>query len=79
MPTYDYECTQCRIRLEISHSIKANSPYCPSCGGALAKLILTAPAMHGYMAYGREQAMRSLEPKAGTVKTHRHGPGCGCG
>ncbi|MHB0991883.1 MAG: FmdB family zinc ribbon protein [Burkholderiales bacterium] len=78
MPIYDYECTQCRIRLEIRHSISADSPYCPACGGVLVKLILTAPAMHGYMAHGREQAMRSLETKAGQVK-HRHGPGCGCG
>ncbi|MBA2659294.1 MAG: zinc ribbon domain-containing protein [Nitrosospira sp.] len=78
MPTYDYECTPCNIRFETRHSINACTPNCPRCGGTLAKLILSAPATHGYMAHGRHQAMRSLQPKPGQEK-HQHGPGCGCG
>ena len=78
MPTYDYECTQCDIRFEARHPINASSPHCPTCGGAAQKLILSPPATHGYMAHGRDLAMRSLQPKPGREK-HQHGPGCGCG
>ena len=78
MPTYDYLCTQCKLQFEAHHAINASSPYCSVCGGSTEKMILSAPAMHGTMARGRDQAMRSLEPKSGQKK-HVHGPGCGCG
>ncbi len=78
MPTYDYCCTQCKLKFESRHAMNADSPCCPLCGGAAVKLILSAPAMHGAMARGRDLAMRSLEPKPGQKK-HVHGPGCGCG
>ncbi len=73
MATYDYECTRCGLRFEASHCIAAAAPECPHCGGEVRKLILCAPATHGRMARGREQAMRALHPQ------HVHGPGCGCG
>jgi putative FmdB family regulatory protein len=78
MPTYDYQCMPCNLRLEARHSISTQAPNCPQCEGTLARLILSAPAAHGSMAQGREQAMRSLQPKPGPGK-HQHGPGCGCG
>jgi putative FmdB family regulatory protein len=60
MPTYDYKCTQCYTQFEVLHSIHECSPKCPACGGTVKKLFLSPPAVHGYMAYGRELAMRSL-------------------
>ncbi|MHB1246827.1 MAG: FmdB family zinc ribbon protein [Sulfuriferula sp.] len=78
MPTYDYLCTQCKLQFEARHAINASSPDCPVCGGATKKVILSAPAMHGNMARGRDLAMRSLQPKPGEDK-HVHGSGCGCG
>lgn len=78
MPTYDYQCTQCKKQFEVRHAINASSPYCSICGGPTKKLFLSAPAMHGTMARGRDMAMRSLEPKPSQGK-HIHGPSCGCG
>lgn len=78
MPTYDYLCTQCKLQFEARHSINASNPDCSACGGAAEKVILSAPAMHGKMARGRDLAMRSLQPKPGQEK-HIHGAGCGCG
>ncbi len=75
MPTYDYLCTQCKLQFE-AHAINASSPYCSVCGGATEKVILSAPAMRGTMARGRDMAMRSLESKPDQEK-HVHGPGCG--
>lgn len=78
MPTYDYRCRNCHRQFEARHPINENSPTCPACGGRAEKVILSAPAMHGHMARGRELAMRSLDPKPGT-HPHTHGPGCQCG
>lgn len=78
MPAYDYVCTGCRLQFEARHAIDAPTPECPSCGSAAERVILTAPALHGHMARGRDLAMRSLQPQAGQDK-HGHGPGCGCG
>lgn len=77
MPSYDYECTQCRHRFEERHAMGAPAPHCPQCAGAVRKVFLSAPAAHGHMARGREQAIRSLTPQ--TPAAHTHGPGCGCG
>ncbi|MBM3246039.1 MAG: zinc ribbon domain-containing protein [Candidatus Omnitrophica bacterium] len=40
MPTYDYECTQCRHSFEVSQKITA-APLakCPKCGFQLRRLI----------------------------------------
>jgi putative FmdB family regulatory protein len=78
MPTYDYLCTRCKLQFEARHAINAPGPDCSVCGGTTEKVILSAPAMHGNMARGRDLAMRSLQPKPGQEK-HIHGAGCGCG
>ncbi len=72
MPTYDYQCPQCRRIFEAKHRISDPKPSCPVCGGPCVKLILAAPAAHGAMALGREQAIRSLSTG------NKHGPGCTC-
>ncbi len=77
MPTYDYQCTQCKLQFEAHQSIDAAAPDCSACGSVTEKVILSAPAMHGNMARGRDLAMRSLQPKPD--QTHKHAPGCGCG
>ncbi|SEN67498.1 FmdB family zinc ribbon protein [Nitrosomonas marina] len=78
MPNYDYKCIPCNLRLEARHSINARAPNCPKCEGVLTKLILSAPTVHGYMASGRENAIRSLQPKQ-RLGNHLHTPGCKCG
>lgn len=77
MAWYDYECVECGGRFEGHHAINASPPDCPTCGGQVKKLFLSAPAMHGNMARGREQAMRSLQTESATAK-HAHGPSCKC-
>ncbi|WP_414718570.1 FmdB family zinc ribbon protein [Thiocapsa sp.] len=78
MPIYDYRCTCCQTSFERSQSMNAEPPPCPACGGKTARVFLCAPAVHGRMARGRDQAVRSLQP-ADTPRGHQHGPGCGCG
>lgn len=78
MPTYDYLCTECKLQFEVRHAIDTPNPGCLACGSATEKLILSVPAIHGEMARGRDQAMRSLQPETGLAK-HVHAPGCGCG
>lgn len=75
MPTYDYRCCQCGHSFEARHPIDVCAPPCPACGGAADKVILSAPAVHGYMARGRELAVRSLEPREAHTG---HGSGCPC-
>lgn len=64
MPTYDYRCLQCNLAFQIVHSMSACAPACPDCAGPMKQLILSAPAFHGGMASGREQAVGSL-PECG--------------
>ena len=64
MPTYDYQCRNCDTCFESMHAIAAVAPDCPACGGTVRRILLSAPAVHGPMAGGREQAMRAL-PECG--------------
>ncbi|HCA27944.1 MAG TPA: zinc ribbon domain-containing protein [Betaproteobacteria bacterium] len=59
MPIYDYACSNCEHRFEARHPADHWIAHCPACGGAVKKL-LSAPAIHGKMARGRETAMASL-------------------
>ena len=45
MPLYEYECLQCRERVEIIQKI-SDPPYshCPKCGGGMKKLF-SSPAI----------------------------------
>jgi putative FmdB family regulatory protein len=47
MPTYDYECTKCHQPHRANHSMNADKPACPACGGELKQVFLVAPATHG--------------------------------
>lgn len=75
MPLYDYHCSQCDARFEARHPIAGPVPPCPDCGAAPQQAFYAAPAVHGRMASGREQAVRALEPGPAAS---RHGPGCAC-
>jgi putative FmdB family regulatory protein len=77
MPSYDYRCTCCSTHFEAWHAIADTAPPCPTCGGAAIKELLAAPAIHGHMARGREQAIQSLQP-TDAAAPGRHGPGCPC-
>ena len=72
MPSYDLRCSSCGGTYEIQKRMADPVPPCPRCGGMGHIVILDAPAVHGYMARGREAAVRSLEP------TSVHGPECPC-
>jgi putative FmdB family regulatory protein len=45
MPIYDYVCVGCGHEIEVIHSVTADSPSCPKCGGQMKKAIV-APAVH---------------------------------
>lgn len=64
MPTYDYRCTGCQNAFEAVHGVNAAPPSCPACGGAVRRIFVRAPAVHGFMARGRERATKSL-PECG--------------
>jgi putative FmdB family regulatory protein len=64
MPTYDYQCSQCGTRLETRHALSEGPPTCHACGGALRRVLLHAPTVHGFSARGRAAAARSL-PECG--------------
>lgn len=75
MPTYDYRCVNCNGVFEATHRMSDDQPPCPQCGGTAERVFLYAPAVHGFMARGREAAACSLEPPSGPS---RHGPNCPC-
>jgi putative FmdB family regulatory protein len=74
MPTYDYACPACNHRFEVWHPSHADKPTCPACGAEANRLILSAPAVHGNMARGREEAVRTLQPE----RADGHGKDCPC-
>jgi putative FmdB family regulatory protein len=64
MPTYDYQCRECQTRFEARHAIDDEIPPCIACGGEARRLILSPPAVHDFLARGRDKAARSL-PECG--------------
>lgn len=64
MPTYDYRCILCHTDFEAHHGLSAPAPACHRCGGEARRVYLSAPAVHGAMARGRDLAVRSL-PECG--------------
>ena len=46
MPLYDYACSDCGRRIEVSHGIHEDGPQrCEACGGRLRR-VLSPPAVH---------------------------------
>ena len=40
MPTYDYECRDCRSRVEVSHGMTESGPStCERCGGPMRRVL----------------------------------------
>ena len=64
MPIYDYQCSACQGHFEARRALSADAPRCPQCGGPSMRMILSAPAIHGAMARGRDLAARSI-PECG--------------
>lgn len=75
MPTYDYRCPKCSTQFQAQHAIAAGAPDCPSCGMRPELVFLSAPAVHGRTAQGREAAVRTFEQQEAR---NAHGPGCPC-
>lgn len=62
MPIYDYVCSNCGHRMEVSHSIHGHGPSaCPVCGGPMKKAY-SAPAVH-FKGTGWARKERSSGPK----------------
>lgn len=38
MPNYEYQCTKCRRRVELTHAVGAKPGKCPTCGGTLRRV-----------------------------------------
>jgi putative FmdB family regulatory protein len=64
MPTYDYRCNVCQTQFEANHRLSTPAPVCHRCGGETRRVYLSAPAVHGAMARGRDIAAKSL-PQCG--------------
>ena len=64
MPTYDYRCNLCHTQFEAHHRLATPAPACHRCGGETHRVYLSAPAVHGAMARGRDLAAKSL-PECG--------------
>ncbi|MDZ7750067.1 MAG: zinc ribbon domain-containing protein [Gammaproteobacteria bacterium] len=75
MPTYDYRCPQCNRHFQVHHAMSAPEPHCPGCGASPRRVVLSAPAVHGSMAQGREAAVRTFDRPAPATG---HGPSCPC-
>ena len=75
MPTYDYRCPACDGVFQAHHAMAASTPDCPVCGSVPVRVILSAPAVHGHMARGREAAVQTFEKQEARTG---HGPGCPC-
>lgn len=78
MPVYDFQCRSCGQCFEALHPADAPDPPCPACAGPTDRQI-GAPAVHGAMSRGREQAMAALQTASGPCsacasgRPHRHG------
>lgn len=79
MPAYDYECAHCGGFTAMRSMAARNDPLaCPTCGGAAARTILSAPALAAMSSASRvahatnERAAHA--PKSSTT----HGAGCAC-
>ncbi|WP_443081457.1 FmdB family zinc ribbon protein [Thiohalorhabdus sp.] len=59
MPLFDFECPFCHHLSEHRWQAGTPQPTCPNCGHSMKKQV-SAPAVHGAMAQGRESAVRSL-------------------
>lgn len=77
MPTYDYECSKCGAPHQAQHSMSADKPACPACGGELERVFLVAPAVHGGSAQSSFASCAS-DDGACAVNTSPCGPGGGC-
>lgn len=69
MPIFDFQCQQCTEVFEVMCKSTDKAQPCPHCGSNQVKKLLSAPAIHGEMAKGRDVAMQSLTT----------GKGCSCG
>jgi putative FmdB family regulatory protein len=75
VPTYEYQCDQCRRTFEIRQRITAEPlTRCEACGGALRRLLSPAPFIlkgEGWYVtdYPSEARKKGKEAEKGTVKT----------
>jgi putative FmdB family regulatory protein len=73
LPRYDYVCSNCGHRMEVSHSIHGPGPAdCPKCGGPVKKAF-SAPAVHfkgtGWARKERSGGARTADLKASAAES----------
>ena len=79
MPAYEHDCMQCGSFTALCPMSARNEPkFCPACGEAAPRVILTAPAITGMPAASRTahatNERAANEPKTSSV----HAQGCAC-
>ena len=47
MPIYEYNCSNCRARVELLVWRSSDTPICPECGAVLTDKLLSVPAVLG--------------------------------
>ena len=73
MPTYEYECSQCKNQFEIFQNISdAPLKSCPKCGGAVRRLLGAGAAV-----IVRGSGSRTAGDPQGTSRCGRGRPCCG--
>jgi putative FmdB family regulatory protein len=60
MPIYIYKCLKCNNIQEVWQKWSDKPPICVNCGKSMKKLPSSFSA-HGYMAQGREKAMKTFD------------------
>jgi putative FmdB family regulatory protein len=71
MPLYEYQCQQCKHRMEVIQGLSEASPTnCPECNGELKRLF-SAPAIQfkGSGFYKTDYASSSSSPSSGSTSS----------
>lgn len=85
MPTYDYQCPQCKLRFEVKRAFSDNDSQvlCTSCGTEAKRLFSAVPIIFKgpgfYITDSRAESKEPGETKKGTEKEKEIGKETGTG
>ena len=68
MPNYDYVCTNCGLRIEVTHPVQGHGPtVCTNCGGPMRKAVAAAAVHFKGSGWARkERSSGSRSERAGS-------------
>jgi putative FmdB family regulatory protein len=76
MPLYDYVCTACGTRVEVSHGVHAAGPAaCAVCGGSLRKAVSAPAVVFKGSGWAKMDARPQRSDKATAASKDEHGDG----